>query len=282
MSRQNNSTKLEHIKGRYGILIAFVAGISGTIGVPYLCNKEKKADTFNGQKIEVANNQNSPVANEVGTQNNYYTVRQEDTIKPQKKAAQQSAAPNKGTAIPPATQGKSVPSSSGGIYAPNANIVTQNQTGGSNTVIVADSYEKKLEALKTTVPELSYHLYMRDSALMADVEMKNDVPTAFHVTMRDYGGLPYAFNFPDNTLYPGRQRKYTLKIHSFYDRVPVYKIRISVNVRSIYYDEMKNKALWTKKVRIYLVDLNKQTLTLTDERITDDPNDPAKMPWTVL
>jgi hypothetical protein len=287
MPREDKNVKLEHIKGRYGIIIAFVTGISGALAIPFLCTKDAQPDTAAKQKVEIATNQNSPVTGEIETQNNYY-----NTTLPDSTAAKQPTKSKSRKAVPTTTPpGKD---KAGTVYAPNASIVTQNQSGGTNTVIVADSYERKLAALKVTPPEASFQLYLKDSILYADVELKNDVPVNFrlHVNHED-DGSPVYYLKESKTLYPERQKSYTINIGKIYwarfdyPPLPLFKRIITVDIRSIYADEMGMRSLWKKSNKVYQFNLTNQTLTLTKDvpvyrgSLLIYP-DPTKNPWEYI
>lgn len=63
MKRPDKDSKIEHIKGRYSVLVALVAAIGAIVAGPYLCNKKAAADTTALKPtILVKSNQNSPVA----------------------------------------------------------------------------------------------------------------------------------------------------------------------------------------------------------------------------
>lgn len=268
MSRQKatETKKLEHIKGRYGIIVALIAAISGTISIPYICNKEPKAGSAKNQKNQIATNQNSPVANEVGTQNIYYNSPAKDTIK----LIPGHQPEHTGQKISHSTSPRIT--STDRIYAPNASIVTQNQSGGSNTVIVADSYEKKLKTLMNTPPDVSYKFYIQDSAIYCDVNVKNDVPVAFYARFHLYEDEPFFSKrwFHGKTLYPDVQRKYTFRIDTLYSRSLymdqiVFKARLTVSIQSIYYNEIQTRPLWKRIERVYLFDRVNKTITMTDD-----------------
>ena len=285
MKRQDKNTKLEHIRGRYGIIVAAVAAIGGMASIPFLCNKKSSEVAASKQKIEVSTNQNSPVTGEIGTQNNYYNTAEKDTTKNKQGIIPKSRTEAEPLYPIPGAKHSAKKEPAAGIYAPNANIVTQNQSGGTNTVIIADSYAQKLEALKNTAPDVSFHLYLRDSFLFADVELKNDVPIEFLARMRDVDGTPYPnLYFSPKTLYPERQRKYTFRIEKFtsglHDPNPVFKAIITVSIQSIYFGEIKKRSLWKRSRRIYLFDYANQTLTPTNEPASDMIYpDTTKIPW---
>jgi hypothetical protein len=126
----NNPIKVEKVKGRYQLYGIIIVALFGGGGLLYyfLPHKESPKET---NKIKVQENKNSPVANKIETQNNYYAENQ---------PIKDSAIP-KSPVLPIQTLSKKVNSPTKSkeekaIYANNALIVTNQQSGGTNNVNV--------------------------------------------------------------------------------------------------------------------------------------------------
>ena len=272
MATPDKNTKIEHIKGRYAIGVAFIAALGALITAPFLCNK-KAADAATKQTIEIKTNQNSPVAGKIETQNNYFNT---------------PAAADKGKATK--TRHSNQKDTAGRVYAPNANIVTLNQSGGNNTVIIADTEAQKLRVLENTPPEASYRLYLKDNFLMVDVELKNNVPIYFKVRMLDEDNTPVynSSHASEKELYPEEGRKYTFKVEELNTPTlsqPTFKAIITVTIESVYYDDIekpaqKKRPFYKRSHRMYLFDKTSQTITPTNDP-TDDViyRDTTRIPW---
>ena len=281
MARQDKNTKVENVKGRYAIIVAAIAALGSILSGTLLCNKKEEAPAKQ-QKTAVASNQNSPVTGNVETQNNYYTAAPKDSA-----VAAKPAMPEKANSVKiVAAKKEETPAT---VNAPNANIVTLHQSGGNNTVVIADSYEKKLEALKNTPPQVGYKLYIRDSFLLADVELNNDVPVTFAARVRNQEGIPASgMFFSAKTLYPDKQRQYTFRIEKLYppgmrNTAAQFKGIVTVSIRSVYYEELKKRSLWKRSHRMYMFDKTNQTITLLDEPASDVKfSDTTQIPWENL
>ncbi|HKO78972.1 MAG TPA: hypothetical protein VJU78_01190, partial [Chitinophagaceae bacterium] len=120
--------EIEKVRGRFTLKAAIIPSVILAVASIITLFFTNKKDSPENNSIDIKENKNSPVANKIETQNNFYldTTKKVDPPPPlqsnplQKEKAKEAAKPISNETT---------------INADNALIVTNNQSGGSNTVV---------------------------------------------------------------------------------------------------------------------------------------------------
>jgi hypothetical protein len=139
-----NTVKIEKLKGKYALIGIIIVVLFGSGGFLYYILPAKKVIPQEGDsKIEVRDNNSSPVANKIETQNNYFGENQSPPKDSSFKAFVKSnlSSNNKKQKVKSFSEPQnkdSLKSKNAGttVNANNALIVTNQQSGGENTVNV--------------------------------------------------------------------------------------------------------------------------------------------------
>lgn len=153
-----NQFTIEHIRGKYVIASILIPIIIGTpVAYYFTKSSDKGMSITKSNAVKAKEFKNSPIANDIGTQNNYYAV--SDTIK---KAAPvgltQPAIITRVVYKEKPVPVDITPKQSTTINADHALIVTNGQTGGINTVNVntpKPTFSKTTDSVNVRVTKIA-------------------------------------------------------------------------------------------------------------------------------
>ncbi|MBS1744364.1 MAG: hypothetical protein JST81_15155 [Bacteroidetes bacterium] len=202
---KTDNTKVEHIKGRYQILTALLVILIGTPVTYYFTKGSDKPTVTKTNQVNAKEVKNSPIANDIQTQNiNYYAAPEKTVpVEPKQPTVTRVVYKEK----PEPVKQDTTPKQSTVINADHALIVTNGQSGGNNTVITPTvalpepTVEMKIDSLNIPTHKIRFLGFIEDT--LRNVQQP-DASVTFYKTQLS---LDYFANVAKNQLFMAVVRK---------------------------------------------------------------------------